>query len=53
MLGNLHSVTVLTIDMFARKEERYNTTVEPQNNGQVGAGGFVRYSEVSFREVIP
>ncbi len=23
-------------------------TVEPSNNGQVGAGGFVRYSEVSF-----
>ncbi len=23
-------------------------TVEPPNNGQVGAGGFVLYSEVSF-----
>ena len=34
------------------KEKCYNTTVEPQNNGQVSAGGFVRYSEVSFREVI-
>ena len=26
----------------------YNNTVEPLNNGQVGAGAFVRYSEVSF-----
>ena len=26
----------------------YIYTVEPLNNGQVGAGAFVRYSEVSF-----
>ncbi len=28
-------------------------TVEPRNNGQVGTGGFVRYSEVSFFGRLP
>ncbi len=32
----------------ARKLLVVRSTVEPPNNGQVGAGGFVRYSEVSF-----
>ncbi len=32
----------------AYAQARYTYTVEPPNNGQVGAGGFVRYSEVSF-----
>ena len=28
-------------------------TVKPLNNGQVGAGGFVRYLEVSFIGALP
>ena len=31
-----------------KKHDKNVCTVEPLNNGQVGAGAFVRYSEVSF-----
>ena len=49
----MQGITFINMDMHCVVKALYTTTVEPPNNGQVGDGHFVHYSEVVPSSEVP